>query len=122
MQSGDASQDSCRQPALEHGQQRWSNKWSLAALVHDYQILQLVILEYLEVTLERALEYREIMAITVHIDDARADSVGTYVETGDEHVQRLDHERLRALQDRDRRKDEFTLRWPTNFAMPSLRS
>jgi len=107
MQSGDASHAHYCEPALEHGQQRWSNKWSLPALVRDYQLLQLVILEHLEEALERPLQYREIMAITVHIDDAIAASIGTYVETRDEHIRHLDRERLQALQDRDRRKDEF---------------
>ena len=44
MQSGDSSQDPYRDAALEHGQQRWDNDWSLSALVRDYQLLQLVIL------------------------------------------------------------------------------
>jgi signal transduction histidine kinase/ActR/RegA family two-component response regulator len=98
---------SYREPALEHGEQRWNNKWSLAALVADYQLLQLVILEYLEESLRRPLQYREIMAITVHIDEAIAASIGRYVEARDEHVRRIDHERLEALKKIDRRKDEF---------------
>jgi hypothetical protein len=48
MQAGDSSEAPYCEPALEHGQQRWNSNWSLPALVRDYQLLQLVILEYLE--------------------------------------------------------------------------
>jgi signal transduction histidine kinase len=107
MQSGDSSQCQYRDAALEHGQQRWDNDWSLSALVRDYQLLQLVILEHLEEAIERPLQYREIMAVTVHIDDAIAASIGAYVTSRDDHVRRLDRERLRASEETNRRKDEF---------------
>jgi signal transduction histidine kinase/ActR/RegA family two-component response regulator len=61
----------------------------------------------LEETLERPLLYREMMAVTVHIDDAIAASIGTYVENRDEHIRRLDRERLQTSQETNRRKDEF---------------
>src|SRR4051812_31815574 len=38
MQSGDSSQSLYRAAAIEHGQQRWDNDWSLSALVRDYQL------------------------------------------------------------------------------------
>jgi len=106
-QAGDPSQALYCEPALEHGQQRWNNNWSLSGLVRDYQLLQLVILEHLEETLKRPLLYREMMAVIVHIDDAIAASIGTYVKTRDEHTRRRDRECLRALQETNRRKDEF---------------
>ena len=106
-QSGDSSNVLHCGPALEHGEQRWNNNWSLPALVRDYQLLQLVILEYLEETLDRPLQYREIMAVTVYIDDAIAASITRYIETRDEHSRRLDRERLHELQETNRRKDEF---------------
>jgi signal transduction histidine kinase len=107
LQAGNQTPALYHRPANEHGQQRWNNNWSLAALVRDYQLLQLVILEHLEVTLARPLAYREVMAVTVYIDDAIAASITTYVESRDEHIHRLDRERLRALQQADRRKEEF---------------
>src|ERR1700676_3852770 len=37
-----------RAPAFQHGEQRWQNGWSLPDLVRDYQILRMVVLEYLD--------------------------------------------------------------------------
>jgi signal transduction histidine kinase/CheY-like chemotaxis protein len=107
LEASDQSTASCCAPANEHGQQRWNNKWSLAALVRDYQLLQLVILEHLEESLKRRLEYREVMSVSVHIEDAIAASITAYVASRDEDVRRLDRERFQALQQADRRKDEF---------------
>jgi hypothetical protein len=84
LHDGDRSTAPYCEPANEHGQQRWNSNWSLAALVRDYQLLQLVILEHLEETLGRPLEYREIMAVAVYIDDAIAASITTYVESRDD--------------------------------------
>src|SRR5918994_1113876 len=56
--------------AVEHGDQRWDSGWSLSAVVRDYQLLQLVIFEFLEEHLGRSMHYREVMAIGVYIDDA----------------------------------------------------
>src|ERR1700749_4751123 len=39
-----------RLPALEHGEQRWQTGWSLPEVVRDYQLLRLVLIEYLEET------------------------------------------------------------------------
>ncbi len=93
--------------AHEHGAQRWDNGWSLSELARDYQLLQLVILEYLEGTLDRPLRYREVMAVGVFIDDAIAASIATYVKNRDDDVRKLEFDRVAALQAADRRKDEF---------------
>jgi signal transduction histidine kinase/ActR/RegA family two-component response regulator len=103
----DATQPAYFQPALEHGEQRWNSNWSLSALVRDYQLLQLVILEYLEEWLDRPLDCREVMAVSVYVHDAIAASITTYVETRDAYIHKLDKERLQALQQMNRRKDEF---------------
>ena len=105
-QDGNPDPHSCT-PADEHGQQRWDYGWSLAELVRDYQILQLVILEYLEDTLHRALQYRELMAVGVFIDDAVAASIATFVASRDEQIRQVEHERRSALEEANRRKDEF---------------
>ena len=107
MQAGDPAPGQHCESAQEHGEQRWDSGWSLTALVRDYQLLQLVILEYLEATLQRPLRYREVMAVGVFIDDAVAASINTYVASRDEHVRRIDQERAEALQEANRRKDEF---------------
>src|SRR5688500_1679655 len=57
LQDGEPRQH--RDQAKGHGEQRWDNGWSLTELVHDYQILQLVVLEHLESELDRPLGYRE---------------------------------------------------------------
>ena len=107
MHAGDPSPGRYSQAATEHGQQRWNTKWSLEELVRDYQLLQLVILEYLQESLDRPLDFHEILAVSVYIEDSIAASISTYVATRDEHMRRLEKERLEALQEANRRKDEF---------------
>jgi signal transduction histidine kinase len=93
--------------AVEHGEQRWDSGWSLTALVRDYQLLQLVILEHVEESLERPLRCREAMAVGVFISDAIAASINRYVASRDEHIRRITDERTFALEEASRRKDEF---------------
>ena len=108
-------------PALTHGGQRWQAGWSLPELVRDYQILRLVVLDFLEETLDRPVGYREVLAIGLALDEAIAASVVTYVQGRDEYLRQLEeerageakraHERLQeqaeALKEADRRKNEF---------------
>jgi len=96
-----------QESAKEHGDQRWDNGWSLTELVRDYQLLRLVILDFLEENLGRPLYYREGMAVGVLIDDAIAASIGRYVAHRDDAMKRTEHERASALEDLSRRKDEF---------------
>jgi signal transduction histidine kinase/ActR/RegA family two-component response regulator len=107
MQSGDPEPNHHREMAIEHGEQRWDTGWSLTEVVRDYQILQLVTLEHLEKTLDRPLRYREVMAVGVLIDDAVAASITTYVASRDEYIRSMERERTEALQETNRRKDEF---------------
>lgn len=93
--------------ALQHGEQRWENGWSLTEVVRDYEIMRLVILEYLDDTLSRPLNAREIMAICVFIDDAIAASVASYTGSRDEEVLHEQRERAASLEAINRRKDEF---------------
>jgi signal transduction histidine kinase/CheY-like chemotaxis protein len=107
VQSGNADARQHCESAFEHGDQRWDNGWSLGELVRDYQILQLVILEYLEETLQRPLRYREVMAVGVFLDDATAASIAKYVANREEQVRQAEQKRAEALQEANRRKDEF---------------
>jgi len=107
MRTGDSEAGERRDSAVEHGEQRWDSGWSLPELVQDYQILRLVILEYLEETLERPLRYREVMAVGVFIDDAVGASVAAFAASRDEHLRRIQQERAEALEEATRRKDEF---------------
>ena len=93
--------------ATEHGQQRWENGWSVTDLVRDYQLIRLVVLEYLEENLGRSLRYREVMAVGVFLDDSVAASVQRYVAHRDEEGQRVEREKIAVLEDVARRKDEF---------------
>ena len=92
----------CR-PARDHGSQRWEAGWSLGEVVQDYQVLRLVLLEYLEETLDRPLQSREVRAMGLELDEAIAASVGRYVRHRDEQTR----EQAEGLQDAHRRKDEF---------------
>ncbi len=110
----------CRSATI-HGEQRWDVGWSLPEVVQDYQILRLVIYDYLEEVLDRPLGYREVMAIGLALDDAIKASVVTYTNSRDEHLRQLEakraeldkqvQEHLRqkadALRENDRRKNEF---------------
>jgi signal transduction histidine kinase len=69
----------CR-PADDHGEQRWQVGWSVTEVVRDYQLLRLVLTEFLQEALDRPLRSREVMALDVAIDDAIASSVAAYVE------------------------------------------
>lgn len=106
-QAGRPESDAQQKAAKEHGEQRWENGWSLSELVRDYQLLRLVVLEYLEENLGRPLYYREGMAVGVFIDDAIAASISRYVAHRDQQVQSAERERAQTLEELNRRKDEF---------------
>jgi signal transduction histidine kinase len=110
-----------RLSALIHGEQRWEAGWSLPELIRDFQILRLVILDFLEESLERPIDYREVLAIGLALDEAIAASVAMYVKGRDEHLRQIEERRAEeakqahqslqehaeALQKADRRKNEF---------------
>ncbi|HYV39281.1 MAG TPA: ATP-binding protein [Gemmataceae bacterium] len=110
-----------RKIASIHGEQRWENGWSLSELIRDFQILRLVVLEYLEESLNRSLTHREAMAVGLVLDEAIAASAVMYMKGRDDHIRELEekraeedrqmHQRLReqaeALRDADRRKNEY---------------
>lgn len=67
-----------RREAEEHGDQRWDNGWSVTEVVRDYQILRIILAEFLEETLGRRLESRESLVLNVAIDDAIAAAVAAF--------------------------------------------
>ena len=93
--------------AVEHGEQRWGDGWSLTELVRDYQILQLVVLEHLELQLDRLLGYREAMAVGVFIDDAIAVSIAAFVRHHEQHIRDIERASTEALREAQSRKDDF---------------
>lgn len=101
--SGNAYHSPHSQSASEHGEQRWQTGWSLQELIRDYQILRIVILDYLDETLDRSLRLREILAVGLALDEAIAASVSRFVQFCDQRTT-LQNE---ALQQADRRKNEF---------------
>ena len=107
IQAGDGDPRKHRDRAIEHGEQRWDEGWSITELVRDYQLVQLTVLEHLETTLERPLGYREIMAVGVFIDDAVAASIAAFVANRDLHVREKERLYREAQQEIDRRKDNF---------------
>lgn len=98
---GDAAPDQA--PAEEHGEHRWETGWSLPEVVRDYQILRLVIFEYLEDTLDRPLSFHEGRAIDLAVDEAISASVTAYVRQS-EAVFRSQAD---ALKEADRHKTDF---------------
>src|SRR5436190_750010 len=111
-----------RVAAHQHGKQRWAAGWSLIEVVRDYQILRLVILDYLQEVLDRPLRAREAMAIGLALDEAIAASAATYVRYREDEIRQAEQARAEvekraeearhrrqaeALQEMNRRKDEF---------------
>jgi signal transduction histidine kinase/ActR/RegA family two-component response regulator len=108
-------------PATNHGTDRWETGWSLPEVVRDFQILRLVILDYLQEVLGKPLSHRVVMAIGLALDEAVAASVTMYVKSRDEALHQLEDERQsrdNEIQERlrlqaetlrvvDRRKTEF---------------
>jgi signal transduction histidine kinase/ActR/RegA family two-component response regulator len=108
-------------PASRHGETRWEAGWSLPEVVRDYQILRLVILDFLEETLRRPMDGREILAIGLALDEAIAASVVMYVKGRNQFLSQLEEKRAEqdrqmqkqlqeqaeALKEADRRKNEF---------------
>jgi signal transduction histidine kinase/CheY-like chemotaxis protein len=108
-------------PATVHGEQRWETGWALTEVVRDFQILRLVLLDYLEEVLEGPAVPRAVMAIGLALDEAIAASVSTYVRSREEYLGQLEAERAerdqqiqehlrhqaQTLREVDRRKNEF---------------
>jgi signal transduction histidine kinase/ActR/RegA family two-component response regulator len=122
VQEGEAPRARQNRLANLHGKERWEAGWSLEEVVRDYQILRLVILEYLEEAVERPLRGEEVMAIGLFLDDAIAASVSAYSrflegaareqerqEAEREAVREAAHtgEQMELLKETSRRKDEF---------------
>lgn len=107
--------------AVTHGEQRWEIGWSLTDVIRDYQMLRLIVKEYLEEVIDRPVGCRESMAIDLALDEAITASVAQYVRSRDEFQEQVEESRreedakvqesLRqqseALRDADRRKNEF---------------
>jgi signal transduction histidine kinase/ActR/RegA family two-component response regulator len=70
-----------RREAREHGDQRWDSGWSVIEVVRDYQILRVVICEFLEESLARRLGVRESLVLNVSIDDAIAFAVSSFADS-----------------------------------------
>jgi signal transduction histidine kinase/ActR/RegA family two-component response regulator len=100
--------ESCRHcvSAVEHGEQRWETGWSLPELVRDYQLLRLVLLEYLDETLTRPIRCREVMAVGLALDEAIAASIGRYVASREEYIRQIERERA----EQDSHEEEARLR------------
>lgn len=89
--------------AIQHGEQRWETGWSLSEVVRDYQILRLVVLDYLDSTLDRPLRMREILAIGLVIDEGIEASVARFMQFCEDSSQ----QQAEALRSADRKKNEF---------------
>lgn len=106
-QSGNRNPTEHRIEAVEHGEQRWDSGWSLTELVRDYQILQVVILEHLELELDRLLGYREAMAVGVFIDDAIGASIAAFVRAHEQSIRAMEQASTAAVREAQARKESF---------------
>jgi signal transduction histidine kinase/CheY-like chemotaxis protein len=120
-ESEDASTCQHCLPAAIHGEQRWDAGWSLPEVVRDFQILRLVVVDFLEKRLDRRLAHREILAIGLALDEAISASVVTYTQDRDQYLKQVEAERIEEVKQAqqrlqqhaddllaaDRRKNEF---------------
>ena len=109
-EAGDGGPPRHFQLAHLHADQRWQTGWSLAEVVRDYRILRLVVLDYLDESLDRHLRLAEIQAVGLALDEAIEVSVGRYVRNREEEFRGLEagvRSHATALRDADRRKNEF---------------
>ncbi|RMF40471.1 MAG: response regulator [Planctomycetota bacterium] len=70
--------------AKNHGRRRWQAGWRLDEVIRDYQVLRIVLMDYLNKHLDRPLDLEEIKTIGVLLDDAIGDAVVTYVAYQDD--------------------------------------
>jgi PAS domain S-box-containing protein len=107
------SDDACQHhfQAVAHGEQRWEAGWSLTEVIEDYQLLRLVLLDYLEQALDRSPSSREVMAIGLALDEAIAASVTMYVKYRDGFMRAEERERA----DQERLSSEALSRWVQIF-------
>ncbi|MFL5341486.1 MAG: ATP-binding protein, partial [Gemmataceae bacterium] len=113
--------------AKRHGAQRWETGWSLNEVVRDYRILRLVILDYLNETLDRPLRLLEVQAVGLALDEAIEASIDRFVRFREEEHRRLEEalgRQAAALREADRRKNEFlaTLAHELRNPLSTLRS
>jgi signal transduction histidine kinase len=92
-----------RRAAADHAEQRWTAGWSVAEVVRDYRILRMVVLDYLDESLDRPLRLREAQAVGLTLDEAIESSVAQYARHREAQLEKLE----RALREEGRRKDEF---------------
>jgi signal transduction histidine kinase len=96
--------------AARHGRQRWQLGWSIAEVVRDYQVLQVVVLEFAERSLGRALGVSEMLRVGCCIDAAIEESVAAYVDCSSEELAQLRRQGAEALADVHKRAGEFVAR------------
>lgn len=89
-EAGDGGPPSHCRLAHLHAEQRWETGWSLAEVVRDYRILRLVVLEYLDETLDRPLRLVEVQAVGLALDEAIEASVVRYVSNREEQLRQLE--------------------------------
>ncbi len=102
-ESGDPFNSPHYPVAVLHGEQRWEVGWSLSEVIRDFQILRLVVLDFLDEALDRSLRMREVLAVGLALDEAIEASVARYMRFCDEQSQQQNE----TLREADRRKNEF---------------
>ncbi len=86
MTRGEDCKEERRWLSRSHGQERWKYGWRLDEVIRDYQLLRVVILDYLSRRLGRELATEEVLSVGMFLDDAIKDAVQTYVSYQETHL------------------------------------
>ena len=89
-EAGDEASSPHARIAHLHGEQRWQTGWSLTEVIRDYRILRLVILDYLDESLDRPLLLVEVQAVGLALDEAIEVSVERYVRSRVDQLDELE--------------------------------
>jgi two-component system sensor histidine kinase/response regulator len=83
---GEDRRSELRWAARNHGEEGWEYGWRLHEVVRDYQLLRLVLLEFLAERLSRPLELSEVMSVGVFLDRSIEDAVVANAEHQKAHL------------------------------------
>lgn len=97
-----SSTDDQRSPAhwpiaIAHGKQRWDVGWDVRHVVSDFQLLRLVVLDHLQMVLDRPMFIREVMALDTLIDQAIGASIEAYFRERQRQIEKSDERLVQSL-------------------------
>lgn len=100
LADGDAPCERHESVASLHGKLRWEDGWSLDGLVADFQLLRVVLFEYLNDSPIAPIEFQDTLALSAALDAAIGASVGSYLEYSKSQLSRLNEDLEQRVQER----------------------